>query len=128
MSRREPINENAGLVGEGTGIETPRSKKEIAFFMRPTPGRIIVQEDEFNYRGLIAIPDAAKRRPTTGKILAVGEGVSNPDLQVGIKVVYGLYSGTVINFKEQPAFRILGQDEVLAVIDDQNKVLEGVGT
>lgn len=101
---------------------------KTAFFMRPTPGRIIVVEDSFNYRGRIVIPEQAQRRPTTGKIVAVGVDVSNPDLVVDAKVVYGLYSGTVINFKEQPAFRILGQDEVLAVIDDVSLVLEGVGT
>lgn len=107
---------------------TVKAKDQKVFFMRPTPGRIVVQEDAFNYQGRIAIPDAAKRRPTTGKILAIGEGVLNIDLAVGNKVVYGLYSGTVINFKDQPAFRILGQDEILAVIDDKDLVLEGVGT
>ena len=120
MAKREPIDENAGPA--------KRKTEGVAFFMRPTPGRIIVREDEFNYRGLIHVPDSAKRRPTTGKIVAVGEGVTNWDLQVGKKVVYGMYSGTVISFKEQPAFRVLGQDEILAVIDDVNLVLEGVGT
>lgn len=127
MSRREPPNENAGPVGKGTGIETPRTEG-VAFFMRPTPGRIIVEEDSFNYGGRIVIPDNAKRRPTTGKIVAVGEEILNPDLTVGTKVVYGMYSGTVISFKGQPAFRVLGQDEVLAIVYDANLELEGVGT
>ena len=101
---------------------------KVAFFMRPTPGRIIVQEDEFSYEGKIIIPDTTKRRPTTGKIVAVGDGVSNFDLVIGSKVVYGMYSGTVINFRGQPNFRILGQDEVLAVVYDKDLQLEGVGT
>lgn len=125
MSLKSRLEEQ-DLVGVGTGIETPRSKKTV-FFMRPTPGRIIVIEDEFRYEGRIVVPDAIKRRPTTGKIVAVGVDISNPDLVIGSKVVYGLYSGTVINFRNQPAYRILGQDEVLAVIDDVSIELEGVG-
>ena len=99
---------------------------QVAFFLVPTPGRIVVQEDIFQERSRIITPDTAKRRPTTGKILAVGEGVYSM-LTVGARVIYGLYSGTVISFKDQPAFRILGQDEVLSVIENADLILEGVG-
>lgn len=104
-----------------------REQKEVAFFLDPTPGRIIVQEDAFQAQGRIIVPDTLKRRPTTGKILAVGDGVYDM-LKVGERVVYGLYSGTVINFKGQPAFRILGQDEVLSIVRGADLILEGVGT
>lgn len=107
---------------------TKAVEQRVAFFMRPNMGRIIVKEDEFSYQGRIVIPDTTKRRPTTGIIVAIAEGLMNGDFKVGGKVVYGLYSGTVINFKGQPAFRILGQEEVLAFIDDTNLQLEGVGT
>lgn len=100
---------------------------EVAFYLEPTPGRIVVQEDQFVERSRIITPDSAKRRPTTGKILAVGDNVYDM-LKIGERVVYGLYSGTVINFKDQPAFRILGQDEVLSVVRGADLVLEGVGT
>lgn len=96
------------------------------FFIDPTPGRIIVLEDDFSYRGKIVIPDAAKRRPTVGKILAVGEGV-NEMFKVDQKVVYGLYSGTVLEFKEQPCFRVLGQEEILGIVRDASMELKGVG-
>ena len=118
------VKENARSI-ELDGVEN-RSPK-IAFFLDPTPGRIIVQEDIFQERSRIITPDSAKRRPTTGKILAVGDNVY-PMLTVGTRVVYGLYSGTVINFKDQPAFRILGQDEVLSVVRGADLILEGVGT
>lgn len=104
-----------------------KTKEAIAFFLVPTPGRIIVQEDIFQERSRIITPDTAKRRPTTGKILAVGENVY-PMLVVGTRVIYGLYSGTVISFKDQPAFRILGQDEVLSIVENADLILEGVGT
>lgn len=97
-----------------------------SFFLDPTPGRVVVVEDEFKEQSRIITPDSAKRRPTTGKILAVGSGCHDM-LQVGERVVYGLYSGTVINFKGQPAYRILGQDEVLSVVHGADLILEGVG-
>lgn len=99
--------------------------EKTSFTLFPTPGRVIVQEDEFNYSGKIIVPEAAKRRPTTGVVIAVGDGVEV--CKTGDKLVYGLYSGTVINFKGQPAFRILGQDEVLAIIQGEAE-LQGVGT
>ena len=99
---------------------------DVAFFLVPTPGRIVVQEDVFQERGRIITPETAKRRPTTGKVLAVGENVY-PMIKIGIRVIYGLYSGTVISFKDQPAFRILGQDEVLSVVENADLILEGVG-
>jgi len=99
---------------------------QVAFFLDPTPGRIVVQEDVFQEQGRIIVPDTLKRRPTTGTILAVGDNVYDM-LKVGTKVVYGMYSGTVISFKGQPAFRILGQDEVLSVVRGADLILEGVG-
>lgn len=97
---------------------------ERSFKLVPAPGRLIVQEDEFSYQGKIIIPEKAQRRPTVGKVIAVAPDI--PEWQVGDKLVYGLYSGVVINFKGQPAFRILGRDEVLATVEGSPE-LEGVG-
>jgi co-chaperonin GroES (HSP10) len=115
-------------------------QKQLSFKLEPAPGRVIVQEDDFRYEGKIIIPEKAQRRPTVGRVIAiasdVGEVIDDPDTGlrtflprwlVGDKLVYGLYSGTVINFKGQPAFRILGQDEVLARVTG-NPELEGVGS
>lgn len=113
------------VTEQGVGRKAGK-EKHVAFFLDPTPGRIVVQEDVFQERSRIITPDTAKRRPTTGKILAVGEGVHSM-LTVGTRVIYGLYSGTVISFKDQPAFRILGQDEVLSVVRGADLILEGVG-
>jgi co-chaperonin GroES (HSP10) len=95
------------------------------FKLIPSLGRVIVQEDDFNYAGRIIIPDKAQRRPTVGKIIAIASDIV--EWELGQKIVYGLYSGTVINFKGAPAFRILGRDEILAIVTG-NPVLEGVGT
>jgi co-chaperonin GroES (HSP10) len=100
-------------------------------FVHPTAGRIIVQEDEaLSQVGMIIIPDKVKKRPTTGVILEVGAGVV--DFEVGQKICYGLYSGTVLTFKgwdpkTRINFRLLNVDEILAYVDQQAPELEGVG-
>jgi co-chaperonin GroES (HSP10) len=128
------------------------SEKKV--LVKPTSVRIVVQEDDFSYRGSIIIPDNTKRRPTTGRVVAIGEKVGTtvyyteseevvingetitqeveksrfePTFKLNDHIVYGLYSGTVINFKEQPVLRILSEEEVLGwVMTDAE--LEGVGT
>jgi len=100
-------------------------------FVHPTPGRIIVQEDlALDKVGRIIVPDKVKKRPTTGTILEVGLGVDG--YFVGDRVVYGLYSGTVLTFKgwspkTRINFRILNTDEILAKVDKETPELEGVG-
>lgn len=95
--------------------------------LKAKPGRILVQEDEFAYQGKIHIPDAAKRRPTTGKIIDLGKGVDREIYKLGEKIVYGLYSGTVVNFRGHAPFRFLLPDDVLGEVVTEDQ-LEGVGT
>ena len=106
---------------------TEEIKVEAICFLAPTPGRVVIKEDHFTYHGRLAIPETAKRRPTTGVIVAVGLEVQ-PELCVGTRVIYGQFSGTLIQFKSQPAFRILGQEEVLArILSNEDLELEGTG-
>jgi co-chaperonin GroES (HSP10) len=115
-------------------VEKPKKLVKVTpktIFIHPTSGRIIVQEDSFRYEGRLVIPEASKRRPTTGTILEIGKGVDDI-FKVGQKIGYGLYSGTVMEFKgwipeERIIFRILGQDEVLAIIDEKAPEFVGVG-
>lgn len=96
-------------------------------FLAPTAGRIIVKEDQFTYHGRLTIPETAKRRPTTGIIAAVGLDIS-ADLTIGTRVIYGQFAGTLVTFKQRPAYRILGQDEVLArILTDDDLEPEGTG-
>ncbi len=98
----------------------------------PRGARIIVQSDEYSYSGLIQIPDNLKRRPTTGTITAAGPDAdlcdlkSVPDhnkdktcdgLHIGDRVLYGQFSGTLVQFKGRPTYTILGADEILAKVD-----------
>jgi len=103
---------------------TATAQKEKEFYIIPAPGRIWLVEDGFKYEGRIVIPDKVQRRPTTGTVRWVGEGVNYVE---GQRLVYGLYSGTVVNFKNHPVYRVLNPDEVLGVVEGVAE-LEGVGT
>lgn len=77
----------------------------------PMPSRIIVKEDEFKYEGRVVIPENVKRRPTVGVVEAVGANITN--VAVGDRVVYAQFSGTLIQFRGLPAYRVLVEEEVL---------------
>lgn len=98
-----------------------------ACFIVPHGFRVVVEEDQFKYTGLIEIPDTAKRRPTTGVVVAVPpehvEAIGHLD---GQRVVYAQFSGTLIQFKGRPAYRILAVEEILGFIvkTEEELVLE----
>jgi co-chaperonin GroES (HSP10) len=103
--------------------------------MFPAPGKIVVQEDTFKYSGRIVIPEKAERRPTMGTIVAIGDSVGKwdengdftPYYELGQRLIYGIYAGTVVNIKGQPVYRFLNMDEVLGRIEGEAE-LEGVGS
>jgi co-chaperonin GroES (HSP10) len=82
--------------------------------LRPAPNRFIVMIDSFAYKGRLIIPDKSKRSPTTGKVIAVSKEVlERGNIRVGMTVVYGMYSGTALKFKDVPVLRVLTEDEWL---------------
>lgn len=98
----------------------------MELFLKAKPGRIIVQEDDFIYSGKLYIPEEARRRPTTGRVVDIGPDITT--CVVGERVVYGLYSGTLIQFKGQPAFRVMTESEILASLTKDELELEGTGS
>jgi chaperonin GroES len=80
-----------------------------------------LDEDE-QMRGSLYIPDTAKEKPQSGKIVAVGEGKLSdegvriaPDVEVGQTVLYGKYSGTEVTV-EGEEYLILRESDILAVL------------
>jgi co-chaperonin GroES (HSP10) len=92
----------------------------------PIGGHILILEDEFVYGGRIVIPDKVKRPPTTGRIVAIGPLVDPEAVKLGKRVVYGIYAGTPIKMKNQPLYRSVLVDELLAYVPE-NSELEAVG-
>ena len=92
--------------------------------LQPLGDRVVVKaqedEDARTASGLV-IPDTAKEKPQTGKVLAVGPGDFQDgeripmDVAVGDTVVYSKYGGTEVKF-ENDEYLILSSRDILAVI------------
>jgi co-chaperonin GroES (HSP10) len=118
-ARRLAVDPEGSFNDEGKFVP-PKGK---GFYLEPLPSTLIVIEDGFKYEGLIAIPHQAQRRSTTGKVVAIGEGVTK--VQVGDHVVWPQLSGTLIKFRGHPDYHIFNEDEILAKIIG-NAELEGM--
>ena len=115
---------------DGTGQlkQSSLSKLRKECFIQPVvlpEGRVTILQDEFHYVGRIAIPDTAKRKPTTGHVLLVSNYETLGDL-VGLRVVYGIYSGTLLKFKGRDAFRVLECREILGIVNHEDAELENI--
>ena len=74
--------------------------------------------------GGIVLPDAAKEKPTEGKVVAVGLGRIDDEgkrvalsVKVGDHVLFGSFAGTAIK-ESGKELLILEESDVLGVIDD----------
>ena len=100
------------------------SKTKTALNVEPLADRVVVLplEEEEQMRGGLYIPDTAKEKPQSGKIVAVGpgklseEGVRiEPDVKVGQTVLYGKYSGTEVTVEGED-YLILRESDILAIL------------
>ena len=97
---------------------------KAAVKVKPLADRVVVSplEEEEQMRGGLYIPDTAKEKPQSGKIIAVGEGKLSdegvriaPDVEVGQTVLYGKYSGTEVTV-ESEEYLILRESDILAIL------------
>jgi chaperonin GroES len=93
--------------------------------VRPLRDRILVRriEEQEQRIGGIIIPDTAKEKPQTAKVVAVGNGRVNDegkvfplDVKAGDYVLIGKYAGTEIKF-DGVEYLILREDEVLGIAE-----------
>ncbi len=93
--------------------------------VRPLRDRLLVkrvEEGEQRVGGII-IPDTAKEKPQTAKVIAVGKGRVNDkgdvfplDVKAGEYVLIGKYSGTEIKLDGEE-YLIIREDDVLGVAE-----------
>lgn len=87
--------------------------------MKPLGTRVLIEplKAEERTQGGIIIPDSAKEKPQSGKVIAVGPGSKDEpmEVKVGDVVLYGKYSGTEISY-ENKDYLIMKQDDILAVV------------
>ena len=93
--------------------------------MRPLRDRILVERiEEAEQRvGGIIIPDTAKEKPQSGRVIAAGKGRINDkgqvfplDVKEGETVLFGKYAGSEIKI-DGKEYLILREDDVLGVLE-----------
>ena len=93
--------------------------------LRPLGDRIIIElvEVEETTSFGIVLPDSAKEKPQTGKIVAVGTGrvLDNGtrvelDVKVGDEIIFSKYSGTEVKY-DGTEYLILRESDILAVVE-----------
>ena len=93
--------------------------------LRPLQDRVIVKQSEAEEKTAsgIVLPDAAKEKPTKGKVIAAGPGKLSEkgkpmdlSVRVGDNVYYGKYSGTDVEVDGEK-FVILRESDILGVLE-----------
>jgi co-chaperonin GroES (HSP10) len=96
--------------------------------LEPLGARCVVLKDNFQYGGLIVIPENAKRAPTTGVVLKVGPNWDKESgAQVGSRVLVGIYGGTGVVFRGHPIYSVMNQDEIITLVTKTDAELAEVG-
>lgn len=75
----------------------------------------VEQEEETTASGIV-LPDTARRKPQTAKVVAIGDSVE-VEVSEGDLVVYAKYSGTNIKLDNEDHL-VLGSDDLLGVIEE----------
>jgi chaperonin GroES len=82
----------------------------------------IVEREETTASGIV-LPDTAKEKPQTAKVVAVGEGKLDKDDQrvpvevsQGDVIVFAKYSGTEISLDGED-YMILDADDILGIVE-----------
>jgi chaperonin GroES len=97
----------------------------MALKLKPLADRVIVKQSEAEEKTKsgILLPDAAKEKPTKGKVIAVGPGRLDDNgkrMELGVKtgdsVYYGKYSGTEVEVDGEKLV-ILRESDILGVLE-----------
>lgn len=92
--------------------------------IKPLGDKVVVQlvEAEDKSAGGILLPDSAKKKPTEGKVIAVGTGRTLDDgtknvlsVSVGDRVLFSKYGGNEVSLDGQD-YTILDEDQIYAVL------------
>jgi chaperonin GroES len=95
---------------------------------KPIGDRVLVRrlESESTTSGGLVIPEQARRKLNRGELLAVGDEVEAVELEPGVEVVFGPYTGDEITL-EGEALLVLRADELLGVLVPPCEVCGGSG-
>lgn len=94
--------------------------------IQPLADRVLVEpiKEEEQKKGGIIIPDTAKEKPTTGKVLAIGTGKIDEkgqkipfNVKVGDKVLMPKYGGTEVKLDDKD-YQIIREEDILGILRD----------
>ena len=94
--------------------------------LQPLGHRVIAQrlEEQTNLKGGIILPDSAKKKQETAKVLAVGPGKMNKDgemvpcaVRIGDVILMDKYSGQEITLEDEE-YVILNSDDIIAIVEE----------
>lgn len=100
------------------------TKKKL--HLQPLGQRVIAQrlEKQETLKGGIILPDTAKKKQETVKVLAVGPGKSDKDgkmipcpVKVGDVVLMDKYAGQEVSLDDEE-YLILNADDIIAIIEE----------
>jgi chaperonin GroES len=88
--------------------------------IEPVGRRVLVKriEEEEKKKGGIIVPDTAKEKPSQGIVEGVAKVKKDDDplpVKKGDKILFGKYSGTEIEYKDEE-YLILNEEDILAKI------------
>ena len=106
--------------------EKPVAKKKSELKLQPLGDRVVVQREsgEEKTAGGILLPDAAKEKPSRGKVVSVGNGKLLDDgtrgkLQVktGDRVLFSSWAGETFKAGDEELL-LMREEDILAVLED----------
>ncbi len=106
-------------------MTTEEKTKTKAPSLKPLGNRVLVKrlEAEETLKGGIILPDSAKKKQETAKVLAVGEGKKDKDgkiiaasVKVGDLVLMDKYSGTDVTLEDEE-YVIVRADDIIAIVE-----------
>ena len=93
--------------------------------IQPLGDRVLVEpiEESVESKGGIIIPDTAKEKPMTGKVIAVGTGKLDDNgkkipfnVKKGDKVLMPKYGGTEVKLDDK-TYQIMREEDILGVVE-----------
>lgn len=102
----------------------PQTAKKMA--LKPLGNRVLAQrlEPEEKMKGGIILPDSAKKKQETAKVMAVGPGKRLDDgkvlpvpVKVGDTILMDKYAAQEVTIEDEE-YLILKADDIIAIIED----------
>lgn len=83
--------------------------------VKPLADRIVAikEEPQTKTASGLYLPDAAKEKPSTAKVVAVGKDVK--EIKVGDRIIYKEYSATTVKV-DREEYLIASEEDVLATV------------